>query len=317
MAAMRLELLRDCPVREMSGIFREETRYWNDQLFWDYETTLRVIRGFLETGTLPGFVLRDSDGVPVGYTYYVVDRPVAFIGNVFVCDRHAGGEAYDHLVGRVVQLLSGDPGIDRIECQIFGFNTDLRPYFAGRGFQIMSRHFLVRPLTHLAEPDDSRFGRGPFRVVRWQDRYLAAAAEVIYDSYVLSYDAGLCRDYQTPQGCLRFIRNLVENPACGTFSPGETLLALDSYGSLCGLLLATRTDAHTGMIPQLSIRREFQGRGLGSRLLAQHLMQCREVGLDRVSLSVSDANGRAYRLYLRMGFELHKNFDAFVWQRGT
>ncbi len=312
---MRLELLRDCPLGELTGVFEEETAYWRDQLFWDYGATLRVIRSFLASGSLPGFVLRDDTGQTVGYTYYVVDRPVAFIGNIYVCDRHAGSAAYELLIDRTSMTLASDPGIDRIECQIFTFNTDLRPHFEQRGFRTMSRHFLVRPLRGRPVPQVVENGTVPFRIVTWQQRYLGAAAEVIYDSYVCSYDAGLCRDYQSREGCCRFLRNLVENPACGVFSPSETLLALDRGGNLCGLLLATRTDATTGMIPQLSIRREYQGRGLGTRLLALYLQRCREAGLERVSLSVSDANGRAFRLYLRKGFERHKCFDAYVWSR--
>lgn len=316
MSAMRVELLRNCSADDLAGIFREEARYWKGQLFWDYEVTLRIIRGYLSVGSLPGFVLRNSNGTVAGYLYYVIDRPVAFIGNVYVRDEHAGPPAYDLLIDRAVMELVADPGIERIECQIFGFNVDFRPHFAQRGFQVMSRHFLVRPLTHLPEPGDTGHGSFPFRIVNWRNQFLEAAADVVYDSYVLSYDASLCRDYQTREGCMRFLRNLVENPACGSFSPKETLLALDRRGDVCGLLLATRTDGKTGMIPQLSIRREYQGRGLGSRLLALYMKRCRDAGLERVSLSVSDANGRAYRLYLRMGFELHKNFDAFVWQRG-
>jgi ribosomal protein S18 acetylase RimI-like enzyme len=312
---MQVELLRDCSLGDLNAVFREETNYWNSQLFWDYEVTLGVIRGFVGSGCLPGFVLRAGDGSVAGYVYYVVDRPVAFIGNIFVRDQFAIPIAYEQLIDRTVSVLSRDPGINRIECQIFCFNTDLRPHFQNRGFQSMGRHFLVRPLTHLPEPGDTGHGQMPFRITGWQDRLLSAAAEVVYDSYILSYDAALCRDYQTPQGCLRFLRNLIENPACGSFSRSDTLVALDRYGVLCGLLLATRTDSWTGMIPQLSIRREYQGRGLGSRLLTIYLNRCREAGLERVSLSVSDANGKAYRLYLRMGFELHKNFDAFVWQR--
>jgi ribosomal protein S18 acetylase RimI-like enzyme len=315
MGPMRLELLRDCPLAELTGIFQEETAYWRDQLFWDYGATLRVIRGFLASGSLPGFVLRDERGQAIGYAYYVVDRPVAFIGNIYVSNRHADPAAYDLLIDRTSLSLVCDPEIQRIECQLFTFNANLRPHFEQRGFQTMSRHFLIRPLHGVAEPHLAENGTSPFRVVTWQQRYLAAAADVIYDSYICSYDAGLCRDYQSREGCCRFLHNLVENPACGVFSPAETLLAVDRGGKLCGLLLATRTDPATGMIPQLSIRREYQGRGLGTHLLALYLKRCREAGLQRVSLSVSDANGRAFRLYLRMGFQRHKCFDAYVWSR--
>lgn len=315
MQRMQVGLLRDCSVGELSSVFRQEACYWEKELHWDYQNTLRILSGFIASYSLPGFVIR-NEGEVTGYCYYVIDPPVAFLGSVFVLDEHAEPEAYDALIGQAVAAMKSGSRISRIEAQIFAFNRDLREIFRGYGFEAIPRGFLARELDRPADPPppDHRTVFGGCRVVPWQEKYLGAAAEVVFDSYVQSFDARICRDYQTRQGCLRFLRNLIENPACGRFSRTETLLAIDQGGTVQGLLLATRIDEKTGMIPQLSVRRQSQGRGLGGHLLRTYFATCRQAGLDRVTLSVSEANARAFRLYLRMGFTVRRRFHAFVWE---
>lgn len=66
------------------------------------------------------------------------------------------------------------------------------------------------------------------------------------------------------------------------------------------------------MIPQISVRRHCQGNGLGSALLKTYLAQATKRGLKHLTLSVSEANPRAYQLYQRLGFRKLKDFHAFV-----
>jgi ribosomal protein S18 acetylase RimI-like enzyme len=309
---MRIVPLRDRVIGKLEPVFEEEIRHWDRGVFWDYRTTLRVIKSFIASGNLPGFALLENEEL-IGYSYFVVDRPVAFIGNVYVRNDRADAEPYGLLIERTVTEVTGVRTVERVEAQVFEFNHSFKPLFDCLGFQAMRRYFLVKVLDQSVEGD---LGTGSgWQIAEWQDKFLAPAAEVVYDSYFQTYDASLCRDYQTRQGCLRFLRNLIENPACGRFWPSETLVALDRLGRVCGLLLATRTQEQTGMIPQISIRRDCQGRGLGTRLMRLYLANCRRHGLARVTLSVSEANERAFRLYRRIGFEVQKSFYAFVWER--
>jgi ribosomal protein S18 acetylase RimI-like enzyme len=152
-----------------------------------------------------------------------------------------------------------------------------------------------------------------FRVVNWHQQYLLPAAGVVWDSYRSSPDIDLCRDYQSREGCLRFLRNLTDNPGCGRFMPEISAVALDRRGGVCAVLIASAIGPSTGMIPQVSVRRDCQRQGLGARLLQLHFRRAAEHGLDRVALSVSSRNQGAHRLYLRLGFQVRKDFHAFIW----
>ena len=100
---------------------------------------------------------------------------------------------------------------------------------------------------------------------------------------------------------------------CGIFSADTSYVALDSSGQICGVLIASRIEADTGMIPQISVRSSFQGKGLGTVLLYTYLREAKKRDFKRITLSVSEANRRAYHLYLRSGFEKTKDFHAFIW----
>jgi ribosomal-protein-alanine N-acetyltransferase len=79
-------------------------------------------------------------------------------------------------------------------------------------------------------------------------------------------------------------------------------------------------------INNLAVRREFQGRGLGTALLEHVLRAGASRGADRATLEVRRSNGPARRLYERLGFEIaatRPNYyvsppeDALILWRGA
>ncbi len=135
---------------------------------------------------------------------------------------------------------------------------------------------------------------------------------MICNSYQGSTDYKLCHDYQSREGCIRFLNNLVKHPGCGTFSPQNSYIVLDSEEQACGVLLTSKISPDTGMIPQISVRSDCQGKGIGSYLLRTFFKDARESGLERITLSVSESNEGACRLYDRLGFQKIRDFHAFV-----
>ncbi len=58
---------------------------------------------------------------------------------------------------------------------------------------------------------------------------------------------------------------------------------------------------HVGVLG-MGILKEFRGQGLGRRLILAALQRAREVGIERVELTVYVSNKRAIRLYESVGF---------------
>jgi ribosomal protein S18 acetylase RimI-like enzyme len=57
-----------------------------------------------------------------------------------------------------------------------------------------------------------------------------------------------------------------------------------------------------------------RGTGIGHALLRQSLETLRQMGCASASLTVTAANTEAVDLYRRVGFEVARQFAAFVWE---
>ncbi|MGW8179699.1 MAG: GNAT family N-acetyltransferase, partial [bacterium] len=292
MSAMEVVALPGASVDHLGELFQEEERQWQRQLSWDYGPTLQLVKKLLSSGALPGFLLMDGREA-VGYTYFVYDRPVGFIGGLYVLDSFADAASYNPLIEKTVNTMCGLKNIARIESQVMPLNFEFAGKFAKLGFKVSPRYFLSASLSSssVANAVQAQEGIDDFKIWSWRPELMVSAVEVIYDSYVASPDVGLCRDYQSRVGCKRFLKNLIDSPTCGSFCQKTTRVAMDKNGRLCGILLATRINSETGMIPQLSVRRDCQGKGVGSSLLAEYIKAAAAENLERVSLSVLAWNG--------------------------
>jgi ribosomal protein S18 acetylase RimI-like enzyme len=310
---MKVQPLSTASSAALEEVFVEETQCWRSQLYWDYWPAIQLIKRHIASRSLPGFVLNKQDGKAVGYCYYVVSEKIGYLGNPFVRHAWASLEAYEALLSHAVSSLQNNRKIERVESQVFPFNCDVRPVVVGYGFAALKRHFMGMSLPAPEVAEDSRHTGD--HILPWDPGYLLPAAAVIYDSYADSPDRAMCRDYQSREGCLRFLKNLMDNPGCGRFSSRLSLVATDPAGHLSGLLVASVIAPGTGMIPQISIRRDSQGKGMGTRLLSRYFHLAKEADLEMVTLSVSEQNQRAHALYHRLGFRGAMDFYAFIWNR--
>ncbi|MEE8348520.1 MAG: GNAT family N-acetyltransferase [Acidobacteriota bacterium] len=297
---------------QLERIFQQELQCWEKELFWDYQPAISLIKKYVSSRSLPGWAVTNDKGDLFGYAYYVVNHPVGYIGNIYVRSECATAATYALLLDKILYSLSSSSRVQRIESQLFAFNCDLAPLFKSHDFVAAERHFLSLSLDQLEVDHGKANALKDFRISRWKKKFLQPAAEVIHSSYQQSPDRLLCYDYQSVEGCHRFLLNLIRHPSCGIFTPETSWIALDTRGELCAVLLTSRISPGTGMIPQISVRYDCQGMGIGSVMLRRYFREARKSGLDKITLSVSDANPRAYQLYLRFGFHKQKGFHAFV-----
>jgi ribosomal protein S18 acetylase RimI-like enzyme len=54
---------------------------------------------------------------------------------------------------------------------------------------------------------------------------------------------------------------------------------------------------------------------LGTAMMEKAFQQLREDGFEEVTLTVTDSNSGAVRLYERLGFQTFKTFAAFIFMR--
>jgi ribosomal protein S18 acetylase RimI-like enzyme len=305
--------LRQLRAHDLEPLLQEETRVWREQLRWDYRNSADLIRRFVDARSLPGYVALD-DGRTVGYSFFVYEDCKGLIGNLFVSRPYCGATE-GRLLAHVIETMQGTPGIRRIEAQLMTFWAGaLEPVFRQEQFEAYSRLFMLLELA--AAPPLPARDTAAIQFLPWDERYFDAAAELIVRAYHNHVDSQINDQYCSPAGAVRFLRNIIHYPGCGTFQRAGSLLAFQGpAGGLCGMVLTSVVAPGVGHVTQVCVTPELQGTGAGYELMRRGIESFRESGFTSVSLTVTSANRQAVRLYERMGFGTLKEFSAFVWNK--
>jgi ribosomal protein S18 acetylase RimI-like enzyme len=320
--------LRRFNAPEFSPLLEAESCAWGEELRWDFAPSAQVISNCLREKRLAGYALV-LEGKVRGYCFFFYDGEKGLIGDLFVEPSAGGTEQALRLLEHVIETLLGTPGLHRVEAQIPHFRfEDLEPSFASHRFESYLRRFMLLPLAERAplpgtsgvEPSAQR-GAGHevaegFLIVPWERRYDHAAAELLHAAYRRHVDAMINDQYGSIAGASRLVENIVRQQGCGEYLPDVSRVAIHRASQrLAGLLAVTTVRPHTAHIPQIAIAPAFQGHGLGTALMLESFQDLSQQGYQEVSLTVTDANGGAVRLYQRLGFETFRTFGAFVYNR--
>ena len=331
--ARQLEILdlRHFSAPALRPLLREQAALWERRLLWDYSRSVELLLEYVDSRSLTGYVALRGGRV-AGYTFGVSEATKAVLGDVY-----AFGEAEtrsnpvcDRLVDHLLETLQATPGLHRIESQLLLFpDGALHSTLVARGMRPFPRLFMVCP-TSTAQlgpqphaPLDSGISSGAAaaalplpRTERWQPEAFAAAAALIHESYAGHMDSNINDQYRTLGGAQRFLHNIVHFPGCGVFDPSASwLLYQPRTGALEALILCSRVRHDAVHITQICVRPAFRGQGLGRGLLRHCLQQLALNGIRTVSLTVTEANTGARRLYEEQGFRTQHRFEAWVWDK--
>jgi len=323
--------------RFKSGDFRllldAESRVWGEALRWNYASASRLVSTCLEEKRLAGYALLNDGGID-GYGFFFYEAEKALIGDLFVMP---GGDAKDRavvLLERVLETLLATPGLSRVEAQLPHFHLeDLDPCFRAHGFESYLRRFMAVPLFGWDRPADRsgsslHGGANPramreawvsrdFLIEPWERRHDHQVAQLIYHTYHHHVDGLINDQYTSAEGATRLMETITEMGGCGEYLRDESCVALHRpTRSVAALLALTAVrPRRTAHIPQVAVAREFQGMGLGTALMERAFTRLAAKGFQEVSLTVTDLNAGAVRLYERLGFTAFQTFGAFVWNR--
>ncbi len=297
---------------QLAALMREEELAWMDELGWDYSPVRQILTSFVKQKLLPGYVASDGHRT-IGYTYFLTHQAKGIIGTVYASRPDCTQETADKIMALAIEYLKGSDNIRRIEAQIIPFHDlNLSAGFTRHGFQYYPRYYLELDLNSYTA---GRSRPPEERIVPWNSALIPEAAEVTLQSYRDQTDAAICQDYCSLTGSSSYLHSLIENPGCGMFLHDASWMALNARGLPCGFIIGSRISASSAMIPQIAIAPAYQGRGLGNALMDRALSAFKRVGFQRVTLTVTKKNRRAFEWYQRLGFKIRKEFGAFVWDR--
>jgi ribosomal protein S18 acetylase RimI-like enzyme len=301
---------------DLRPLLDEEIELWAKVLSWDYSGSAEMILRYVDAKILPGYAAVERGRV-VGYAFFVYEGGKGVIGDLFVASRDRLPEAAEvesRLLVHVIETLQQSPGIHRVEAQLLVHESGTAALpFTGQGFRRHKRLFM---LLRLGDPPKQIVAlNSEIEIRRWSEQDYQPAAAVITAAYRDHVDAEINDQYRSLSGSLRFLNNIVRFPGCGTFDPESSFAAIHRRAkSLVGIILCSRVRRDVGHVTQVCVLPEFRSHGIGEALLAASATNLRQRSFSLLSLTVTEANTRAAELYLHLGFETQRVFDAFVWE---
>jgi len=316
--------IRQLETRALAPLLEAESQAWEASLRWNYSASVRVISSCLDEKRLSGYALLDNSQI-TGYSFFFQEGGKGVIGNLFVAPDGPRLERAQILLEHVIGALIDTPGLRRVETQLPHFTLEeLEPYFRARCFEAYLRRFMALSLTdrRLPGPETNRrhqetwLRSRDFLLEPWERTHDVQAARLLYNAYRNHADAKINDQYSSLAGATRLIENIVQHRGCGEHLPQASLVAIHrSTQRLASILALTAVRGRTAHIPQIAVAPEFQGAGLGTAMLELAFWDLARRGYQEVSLTVTDLNCGAVRLYERLGFQTFRTFGAFVWNR--
>jgi ribosomal protein S18 acetylase RimI-like enzyme len=314
--------LRHFSARQMRPLLTREAEAWQTRLRWDYRSSTEMLLQYLDSHILQGFAAVDRGRV-CGYIFCVYEGTKAVIGDAFASGHHARSDAdvTRSLLTHMLEMLRYSPDIDRVESQLLLYDAgEFANLLTGPGFTIYPRLFLECELATCnlrgyASASDPIAVPSDIGLALWAAEDYQAAGELIYTSYVGHSDSAINDQYRSLHGSLRFLHNIVRFPGCGVFEPGFSwTLRERKSGALVGMILCSRVGKNVGHITQLCIAQQHRGRGLGRALLGKSAECLLAQGFKALTLTVTENNQQALRLYEWFGFTLLHRFDGIVME---
>lgn len=305
--------LRQTTVRQIEALLLEEAKHWQDELHWDYDSALNLIKRFLDAHALSGCVAMEK-GIALGYSFYVLEDHKGLIGGLYVSPNYDQEPIGRRLLDEMLFSMRAIPQLHRIEAQLMPFGGPVEAALKDQGFRLYTRQFMLLDL-HKKNEHVPGINSG-LRLDRWHDRFFESCAKLIYLAYANHVDGDINDQYRSRHGALKFLKNIVLLPGCGQFQPAASFVLRHPGGDdLVGAVLTSEVAPGVGHTTQLCVQPGFQGHGLGRILMQTSAEALRALKYNELTLTVTSENHTAVHLYERLGFSTIKSFTAGVWPR--
>ena len=312
--------LRHFSAKQLRPLLETEARIWQERLRWNYRSSTELLLQYLDTHVLPGFVALEN-GAVCGFTFCVYEGIKAVVGDAFAIDsaHHPATETTETLLKHLLDLLRASPPVERIEAQLLLYDSgSFARLFLEEGFATYPRLFMELDFRPVPPVVGATGVLGGLNLRRWSSTDYQHAAELIHACYAGHVDARINDQYRSLHGSLRFLHNIVRFPGCGVFEGDQSWVVEEAGGGrLAGVILCSRVADDVAHVTQLCVIPERRGQRLGAALLQQCMSHLKRTGYEAISLTVTEGNHRAVRLYEEHGFRAKHRFDAVVLDKSA
>ena len=259
-----------------------------------------------------------ENSIPVGFLVYTTAISEAIELNIIHSFRMEDMvERGMYLVKKFLELTKSER-LDKIVCYpMLGEQKKLIGNIAHFGFKFVGLAVLrfmmsgtnSREILNMAEFSELDEG---YEFVEWDDKYFEDAVEVVQEGFETSADALFDPRFKTIEGTRDVITKIVKN-LYAEFLPEATTVALYK-GQPVGFCFMNLTGGRIANIPIVSIKKDFQGKGLSKHMLKKSVKKLLE-WVDRgekpiteVNTTTETNNSQALKMYRHIGFKEDYNY---------
>ncbi|MFX1548603.1 MAG: GNAT family N-acetyltransferase, partial [Promethearchaeota archaeon] len=256
-----------------------------------------------------------DNSTPLGFVGGRKERSLeneAYITRIFVSEKTSDKMIEIKLFEKVFKELSSIYSTIRI----MGYqpSTNLQQILKDYNFHHFDRFFMsiqretVDALFDPDLPDGYHFDT-------WNEDLKNVGIDIITDAHVGSIDNKIFSFFRNQTTGLSFMRNL-ESHRWGKFTPSNTsILRYDD--TPIGVCFMTVLNQGNGYIPDFALKKEYKGKGLGKKLFIRSLKWFleQEPKTKAIDLDVTKKNTIAFNLYKNLGFEIHRTYAVYVWNK--
>jgi ribosomal protein S18 acetylase RimI-like enzyme len=307
----RFQVVDLCTVTpaDLEGLWHHEAQWWREHLLWDISGPLEVLRRVIGRRGVLGQAVRVGTQT-VGYTYYVIAGSLGILSGLAVDPAWNIPEVGESLLQATLDAIR-QRGVRRIESPCVSMAAPwLVPVCERAGLQTAWRAFLRVDLTGAHA---SVQGPAPVQLEPWRESHVHEAALIMQAAYEATVDVEFNMLYRTVEGCSSILDNLLQQGGCGPLVAEASGFAR-YRGQGVGFVVVTEIAPRHGHLAQVAVLPAYQRQGVGRMLVHHCLRQLAVRHFDTLSLIVSHANQRAFRLYEAMGMQEILTFPVFVWE---
>lgn len=297
---------RTCAHQEVAPLLAAETQAWCRDLDWDVTEAWRVVEPARRAGQLPGFIVRDDCGRPIGWTAFLLHRTSLQVLAFAAPDAMASET--------LVDAILASPEAWQAESIIFCVRaaaSHLREILAVRGFHVDPYRYLGLGLNTLGDrpaPAAAGTAQATGAMRAWEDDRAAFAA-LCARAYAGSREIRAFAPSGSAEEWRDYVESLLSGPGCGWFRPDLSQVIPDPRGgSLLGAVFVTDLGLSTAHVAQIVVDPACRGLGMAQRLMHTAARAAASRGYVRMTLLVSAANRPAEMAYARLGFQERAGF---------
>ena len=259
-----------------------------------------------------------ENSIPVAFLVYTTAISEAIELNIIHSFKMEDiSERSMYLVKKFLELTKSER-LEKIVCYpMLGEQKKLIGDIAHYGFKFVGLavlRFMMAGTNSRAILDMAEFSEldENYKFVQWDDKYFEDAVEVVQEGFETSADALFDPRFKTIEGTKDIITKIVKN-LYAEFLPEATTVALYKDRPI-GFCFMNLTGGRIANIPIVSIKKDFQGKGLSKHMLRKSIKKLiewvdnGEKPITEVNTTTETNNFQALKMYRHVGFKEDYNY---------